>query len=319
MRAIAIGCAVMFATGVARADSKGESAAHVKAASEAHRDGKFAVARAELLAAHALDPQPDLLFALGQVHVKLGACTAAIRLYERFIATATDEAARSAAAEAIESCKKGPPEATPPRPLEHATSLHAAGKYAEALPELQLAYALDPQPDVLYALGQVEVKLGHCPRATLYYERFLATKPPAGPAGAAAEAIETCRLHPPDPAPPPTKTEVVETRAPWYTDGLGDGLAVGGLVLGLGAALSYSSARTNIDAADRARTYDEHVAAVEKARDQRRLAVVLALGGAAAGTVAVLRYRRADRTRKEARVIVAPTGDGAAVLLGGRW
>jgi tetratricopeptide (TPR) repeat protein len=318
--------ACLFAATGARADdakpqavdAKTQAAAHVKAAAEAHGAGRFAAARAELLAAHALDPQPDLLFALGQVHVKLSSCPVAIRLYERFIATGAGEPARGAATEAIEVCKRAPEAPQGDTALERATALHAAGKYAEALPELQLAYALDPQPDLLYAIGQVEVKLGHCPRAVLFYERFLATSPPAGPASAATEAIETCRTRPPPPAGE-KRTEVVTTRAPWYTDTLGDALAGAGIALGVGAVFAYGSARSSLDAADRATTYDEHIAAVERASGRRNLAVVLAIGGAAAGTGAVLRFMRGDRTRKETRVIVAPTGDGAAVLLGGRW
>ncbi|MDQ3301573.1 MAG: tetratricopeptide repeat protein, partial [Myxococcota bacterium] len=96
--------------------------------------------------------------------------------------------------------------------IDKATALHGEGKFAEALEELKNAYTLDPRPELLYAIGQVHVQLGNCPQAITYYERFLSTKPDAGPAGAAREAIQTCKTAPPEsvvtspPDPEPTPT-----------------------------------------------------------------------------------------------------------------
>ena len=90
--------------------------------------------------------------------------------------------------------------------IEKAMVLHGELHYSEALEELQLAYALDPQPDVLYAIGQVYVKLERCTDAITYYQRFLESKPPSGPAGAAKEAISVCRKRlaaQPQPKPEP--------------------------------------------------------------------------------------------------------------------
>ena len=69
----------------------------------------------------------------------------------------------------------------PPSPVERATQLYKDGKYPEALVALEQAYAVDPQPKLLYAIAQVHVKLGRCPDAIVFYERFLATNPDAGP------------------------------------------------------------------------------------------------------------------------------------------
>src|SRR5262245_15273374 len=52
-----------------------------------------------------------------------------------------------------------------------ATKAHKAGRYEEARAELEAAYALDPKPELLYALGQVQAKLGHCDQALDYYKR----------------------------------------------------------------------------------------------------------------------------------------------------
>jgi tetratricopeptide (TPR) repeat protein len=319
MKAAIALCIVAAASARADADAKQEAAAHVEAASTAHAAGNFGVARGELIAAYALDPQPDLLFALGQVHVKLNACGVAIRLYERFLASSPPAGPAAAATEAIAVCRAKPSPVPAPDHLERATTLHRDGKYTEALPELMFAYALDDKPDLLFAIGQVEVKLGHCPRAVLFYERFVATSPAAGPAAAATEAIETCRTNPPPAAAPP-RTVAVATRSAWYADPIGDALAAGGLGLAIGAAFAYSSALSNLDAAERTSSYDAHAAAVDRAHDRRTLAVALGAGGVALGTLAVVRFLRADRRREETRTVtVAPTSGGAAVILGGRW
>src|SRR5687768_4618865 len=77
--------------------------------------------------------------------------------------------------------------------IEKATTFHGEGKFKEALEQLTLAYALDPKPELLYAIGQVHVQLGNCTQAISFYERFLQSKPTAGPAAAAKEAIQTCK------------------------------------------------------------------------------------------------------------------------------
>src|SRR5262245_456470 len=88
--------------------------------------------------------------------------------------------------------------------IQKATEAHQR-KYDVALTELQLAYGLDPQPELLYAMGQVQVKLGHCHDAVNSYQKFLQTKPPAEPAAAAQEAIDSCKAEdkPPEPQPRP--------------------------------------------------------------------------------------------------------------------
>src|SRR5258706_14583402 len=70
--------------------------------------------------------------------------------------------------------------------IAKATELHGQGRFAEALDELDTAYKLDPQPDVLFAIGQLNVKLGNCDQAILFYKRYLKTKP-ANPAASAAK------------------------------------------------------------------------------------------------------------------------------------
>src|SRR4051812_36772760 len=81
------GLALAVAPATAHADAAADSKAHVARATQAHKDGRFDDARAELEAAYGLTPRPDLLYALGQVHAKLGRCSDATAYYKRFAAT----------------------------------------------------------------------------------------------------------------------------------------------------------------------------------------------------------------------------------------
>ncbi len=79
--------------------------AHIDKAMKAHKEGKFDVALDELKAAYALDPKPDLLFAIAQVYVKLDKCDDAVTYYEKFLATTKDPQAKQVVTQAIEACK----------------------------------------------------------------------------------------------------------------------------------------------------------------------------------------------------------------------
>src|SRR4051794_10734892 len=46
-------------------------------------------------------------------------------------------------------------------PLAKARTLYAAGDFVHAREELLAAYALEPRPDLLFALGQAEFNLHH--------------------------------------------------------------------------------------------------------------------------------------------------------------
>ena len=103
------------------------------------------------------------------------------------------------------------PKDTAKKHLEKATKAHAAGKFAVALKELKKAYKLDPQTDLLYAIGQVYAKLGDCKEAKVYYTRFLAKSTDPAVKPAVQEAIASCKSAgiveppPPEPTPPPAE------------------------------------------------------------------------------------------------------------------
>src|SRR5262249_747385 len=91
------------------------------------------------------------------------------------------------------------PKADAKQHIDKATAAHSAGHYNDALKELTLAYALDPNPELLFAIGQVHMKIGDCTAATTFYERFIATKPDAKEAAIAQKAITSCKDHPREP------------------------------------------------------------------------------------------------------------------------
>jgi tetratricopeptide (TPR) repeat protein len=95
----------------ASADSKLEAKQHVDRATERHEHGELAEALDELKTAFSLDPKPELLYAMGQIHVSLGQCTQAIMYYQRYLATKPDPGTANAAIEAIGVCKTNPPPA----------------------------------------------------------------------------------------------------------------------------------------------------------------------------------------------------------------
>lgn len=219
--------------------------------------------------------------------------------------------------------------------IDRATELHKSGKPAEALGELVRAYALDPQPQLLYAMGQLHVQLGDCTLAITFYQRFLSTKPAPQLARMANEAIEACHTNPPPPvesapeqapvieptpeplpAPSPVAIERRVEPRPWYADKLGVGLAGAGVVTGVVGIVMWRGARADRDAADRAATYDEFDSLVDRAHTKQTGALVLGIAGVVligAGGAHMWLHQR------EQAVVVAPTAGGAAVSWSGRW
>jgi tetratricopeptide (TPR) repeat protein len=207
-----------------------------------------------------------------------------------------------------------------------ATEAHQAEKYDVALTELQAAYDLDPQPDLLYAIGQVQVKLNNCPEAIMSYEKFLESKPATEPASAANEAITTCREQlaaqpppppPPDPVPQPAPPRPPESK-PFYKDVLGDALVGVGVAAATGGVVFYLGARGKLDDAEKAATYAEHEKLVGEAKSQRNIAVLLGGVGVVAIGVGVWHWTRFGGGGEQ-RVALVPTTDGGLVTWAGTF
>jgi tetratricopeptide (TPR) repeat protein len=133
-----------------------------------------------------------------------------------------------AAANAVDAKPRG--KAAVKAHMDRAAKAHKAGDYTLALDELQAAYAIDPQPKLLYAIAQVHAKLDDCAKAIEYYEQFIAATPDKNKQAVAQQAIDACKQRlaaepPPEPAavepapepepePPPAPPPVDEPHEP---------------------------------------------------------------------------------------------------------
>ena len=194
--------------------------------------------------------------------------------------------------------------------LEKVRQLYAAGDFVHAREELLAAYALDPVPDLLFALGQVEFNLHHYREAIAYYERFTATNPSAEQVALAQQAIGAARMRmkQPPPAKPPPPRRLPPRQ--WYVSDTAL-LAVGGATALVGGGLLVQSQRLGSDQSGTLADYDHRLST---AHTMRWIGVGLAAGGAVLAGVVIVRWRlRPDGG--EVAASVTPTGIGVS----GRW
>lgn len=79
--------------------------------------------------------------------------------------------------------------------LQRGLKLYEQAHYDDAIAELREGLAVDPQPDILYALGQAERKKGDCARAVEYYQSCLALVNDPAAAAAIKVQIERCQVQ----------------------------------------------------------------------------------------------------------------------------
>ena len=125
MRIILVIVLLLLAPAQARADRQARA---LKRAAMAHYNaGKFAEAAREFRAAHALAPDPELLYALGQSLRLAGDCAGAVAAYEEFLATSPPAKQAGAAREKVEACRSElAAQVPPPDPAPESTSGPAA-------------------------------------------------------------------------------------------------------------------------------------------------------------------------------------------------
>ena len=230
----------------------------------------------------------------------------------------------------------GDPKAEAQAHVHASEKLFQAGKYQDALGELTTAYALDPQPGLLYAIAQVHVKLGECAEAITWYQRFLDTHPDDRPAKAAHEAIDMCTTAlpaQPEPPPPPQPTvqqpplppqqprpaPIAPPSSPtWYSSVVADALVIGGGVSGVAGIELYLRALDDFDRAKTANSYARNHELVEDGHSQRQWAVIAGTGGVmlVGGGLA---YYFLHVRKQEPDVMVSPTTNGGVVTWSGRF
>jgi hypothetical protein len=227
------------------------------------------------------------------------------------------------------------PKATAKLHIANATAFHEQRHWRKALDELNIAYTLDPQPELLYAIAQLHVALGDCPQAITFYERFIASKPTEAREAVARKAIAICKTNPPPPEPsaddeqparpptPPPQPVVIQPapapqpqESPWYRDSVGDALVGGGIVAGVIALVMYRSALSDLDAANIATTYPDQTKLYDQAQTSRTFALVFGAGGLALVGAGLFHYVVHDRGER-AHIAVVPATGGALVTWSG--
>jgi tetratricopeptide (TPR) repeat protein len=206
-----------------------------------------------------------------------------------------------------------------------ATQAHKEGRFDDARVELEAAYALTPQPELLYALGQVHAKLGRCGDAAAYFRRFAAAKSDPQVARVIDDAIAACKPAAPPPAAPPVPASPASPAAAppdaaaWYRDKLGDGLVLAGATALIVGLVEYHGAVSDLDAAEQATTATRYLQLVGEGRDQRTTAVVFTGLGGLLIAGGIVHYALRDRGAEPRGVAIAPAPGGGMVTCAGRF
>jgi tetratricopeptide (TPR) repeat protein len=125
--------------------------------------------------------------------------------------------------------------------------LYDQGDFLHARDELIAAYQLEPRPELLFALGQIELQLGRFAQAIDDYQRFIATNPAADQIALAQQAIGAARARlaekpappprlDPRPAAPPRPPPQPQPRWDDADTGL---VTLGGAIIAIGGGLMY--------------------------------------------------------------------------------
>ena len=216
--------------------------------------------------------------------------------------------------------------------IDAATKAHAAGDFDTALVELQAAYALDPVPDLLYAIGQVYSKLGKCTDASIFFKKFGVAKHDPNVRSVVSQAIAACKpqgpttavVKPPPTPPPHEPTPVVvpapavET-SPFYTDVLGDALVGAGVASSVVGLVFYLGARSKLDDAESAASLAAYNGLVSDAHSERTRAGILLGAGGALVIAGVVRYLMRSDAPESSTVAVVPATGGGLVTWGGSF
>jgi tetratricopeptide (TPR) repeat protein len=196
--------------------------------------------------------------------------------------------------------------------LARVRQLYEKGDFVHARDELLEAYKHEPRPDLLFALGQVELNIGHYQKAIDYYERFIATDPSAEQVALAQQAIGAARARlteKPAPAAPPVRPP---PHRQWDTEDTGIA-ALGGATLVVGVGLFFYGRHLAGDASGTLSEYNDRLS-------QAELTQWIGAGCVAAGALAlgaaVLRWRF-HLVDSEVQPLAAPRAAGLSWVR--RW
>lgn len=215
------------------------------------------------------------------------------------------------------------------RHFEAALEAYRDTRYDVAGREFEAAYAIDPDPSLLYAMAQARRQGDRCDLALRFYKLYLATDPKPERRAAAVSGMKRClerepvaepiasTAKRPDPEPAPHDDEPASrptlTVEPWYRDHAAHALGVSGLAsLGTGIGFLIAS-RRSFDRATATTDHDRFTNALDESTRRRWIGLgTLAFGGALV-TAAIVKY--ASRGVVERRTITADlTRDGGAMV-----
>jgi tetratricopeptide (TPR) repeat protein len=202
--------------------------------------------------------------------------------------------------------------------LDAGLAAYAAEDFERAVTEFEAAYAIEPDPALLYAWAQAERRSGDCRRARELYHKYIDSQPGPEQIEAARTGLSLCPEPEPEPKPepdpdpdpgpeagraaptaipkppPPVATAPRRERSPWYRDPIGDSLTIAG-VAGIGVGVGYLvMARSSQRRADRAEFRDDFAAHLDDVTVRRRIGGVALGVGATLVAAGIARYLLRD-------------------------
>jgi len=213
---------------------------------------------------------------------------------------------------------------------------YKAKQYDAASASMGKSYALDPQPQALYALAQAERLNGNCKDAVPHYEKMLETTKDESTIKAVKNSIELCHQiesgKPQIPDPKVDATEAARRDAPilqirtvYRTEKKSDVASIvmfagGGIALSGGVALYVMSRSTRSDA-DHAQSLTEYNDLYDRADRLRWMSYASAGLGLGLVTIATIRVLGHGSSKTESpSVAIAPLrGGGSMVSWSSRW
>ncbi len=212
--------------------------------------------------------------------------------------------------------------------MKKGIELYKAGKYAEALPHLEKAYQLDPKPDTLFALAQAQRLSGDCASAATNYRKVIELVSDMNVAKLVQQNLSLCEADEPQPTPAAAEPEpaavqpqVIEKEVVHEVDRTDKLAAVmlGGGMLAIGVAGGLLvAASNNADAADRAKSLDDHDLLADRATTQRTMMYVAGGVGVAMIGVAVFRWTRGS-SRAKTDIALVPSAGGGSFYVTSHW
>jgi tetratricopeptide (TPR) repeat protein len=207
---------------------------------------------------------------------------------------------------------------------------YKAKDYAAAAVSMNKSYALDPQPNALYALAQAERLAGDCNGAVVHYKQLLDTSKDEQIIKAVKTNLELCsQIERGEKTTVDAQEEerrdapILQIRTVYRTEQKSDKLAIamyagGGIALG-GSVAMFLMARSALADADRASTLDEYNDLYDRSRRLRWMSYAAAGTGLALVTWATLRIVYGDNKPKEREVALVPVPGGSMFAWSTSW